>query len=121
MVDRGRSSLARDLYLPAQSIALKGKLKVADQNVTTLPNRRLEALERRIAENIIDAVLTVEQFNIHEQPESAERLDEIAFLAAKLSNELNDLCRSEHYRSRGVVQREDLSDAAPAAVDSRKP
>ncbi len=94
---------------------------MADQNVTTLPNRRLEALEKRIAENIFDAVLTVEQFNIHEQPAAAERLDEIAFLAAKLSNELNDLCGSEHYRSRNVVQHEDPSEVAtPAAVDGRK-
>ena len=93
---------------------------MSEQNVTTLPNRRLEALEKRIAEHIFDAVLTVEQFNIHEQPESAERLDEIAFLAAKLSSELNDLCGSEHYKSRNVVLRENPSEPAVAAADSRK-
>ncbi len=93
---------------------------MSDQHVTTLQSRRLEALERRIAENIFDAVLTVEQFNIHEQPASVERLDEIAFLAAKLSNELNDLCGSEHYRSRTAVPRENPLEAAPAAADRRE-
>src|SRR4029450_9732954 len=90
---RSASPLAGMRFVSALPNRLPSRyVTVADQNVTPLPNRRLEALERRIAENIFDAVLTVEQFNIHEQPGSAERLDEIAFLAAKLSNELNELC-----------------------------
>lgn len=69
-------------------------------------------LADRVHDDIGDALRTVEQFDLEEQPGAAEKLPGIAKLASMLAERLNGLCGSEHVRE--TAAREDSLEPARA-------
>jgi hypothetical protein len=56
----------------------------------------LEQLTQAIMDEIGDMEATVSRFDLHEQPDAAEKLPGILERARALAEELNDLCNCEH-------------------------
>jgi len=56
----------------------------------------VEQMTHAIMDEIADMEATAARFDLHEQPDAAEKLPGILERAKALAGELNDLCNCEH-------------------------